>query len=232
MLMRTPDNVVELRSVDAFDIEKHIHAMTDAISSGMEHNEILQMAQHVLGAARNSNMCITEQKKKINVLERDCITDSLTEVLNLRGFETELHRALSFARRNKTHGALIFIDLDDFKSVNDTHGHAAGDAVLRKVAQVLNEHVRDTDYVARIGGDEFAVILNDTTHDGSYHRMNSLHWAINHTSIDWQGYGLSIQASLGYEVFGPTDQEADILNLADKAMYAMKSQKTASMQYA
>src|SRR4030095_2227392 len=86
-------------------------------------------------------------------------TDALTEVFNRRGFDRELRRTLAYIKRYWTRAALIYIDLDGFKPVNDRHGHAAGDAILKAVAATLVRCVRASDTVARLGGDEFAVIL-------------------------------------------------------------------------
>ena len=86
-------------------------------------------------------------------------TDPLTDTLNRRGFERELKRSLAYVKRYGTSAALIYLDLDDFKPINDQHGHAAGDAVLKAVAMVLERHVRASDLVARLGGDEFGVLL-------------------------------------------------------------------------
>ncbi len=85
--------------------------------------------------------------------------DPLTDILNRRGFERELKRSLAYVKRYGTSAALVYLDLDGFKHVNDRHGHAAGDAVLKAVAMVLNRHVRASDLVARLGGDEFVVLL-------------------------------------------------------------------------
>ncbi len=96
---------------------------------------------------------------QMTALEARADIDPLTDVLNRRGFERELKRSLAYVKRHGTGAALVYVDLDDFKSVNDRHGHAAGDAVLKAVAMVLVRHVRASDLVARLGGDEFAVLL-------------------------------------------------------------------------
>ena len=89
--------------------------------------------------------------------------DPLTEVLNRRGFERELKRALAYLKRYDTSAALLYVDLDRFKAINDRHGHAAGDAVLKAVAMVIARQVRASDLVARLGGDEFVVLLWNLT---------------------------------------------------------------------
>ena len=98
-------------------------------------------------------------ERKIRELEARADTDPLLDIRNRRGFMRELKRSLAHLQRYKGEAALLFIDLDGFKGVNDTHGHAAGDAILKTVAQKLTNHVRASDVVARLGGDEFCVLL-------------------------------------------------------------------------
>ena len=102
-------------------------------------------------------------RARITELEARIDIDPLTDILNRRGFERELKRSLAYVKRYGTSAALIYLDLDGFKPVNDRHGHAAGDAVLKAVAAALVRSVRASDVVARIGGDEFAVLLWNVT---------------------------------------------------------------------
>src|SRR3546814_15652160 len=89
-----------------------------------------------------------------------CSSDlEMTGLLNRRGFGLELSRALARARRQNESGLLVMCDLDNFKAINDTYGHPAGDAILRAVGKALKRNTRESDYVARVGGDEFAVIM-------------------------------------------------------------------------
>ena len=98
-------------------------------------------------------------RARISELEARIDIDPLTDILNRRGFERELKRSLAYVKRYGTSVALVYVDLDGFKPVNDRHGHAAGDAVLKAIAAALVRNVRASDVVARIGGDEFAVLL-------------------------------------------------------------------------
>ena len=102
---------------------------------------------------------LQDSRARILDLEARVDVDPLTDVLNRRGFERELKRSLAYVKRYGTSAALIYIDLDGFKPVNDRHGHGAGDAVLKAIAAALLRNVRASDVVARIGGDEFAVLL-------------------------------------------------------------------------
>ena len=108
---------------------------------------------------RRSPAQLEATRARILDLEARVEIDPLTETLNRRGFERELKRSLAYVKRYGTRAALVYIDLDEFKPVNDRHGHAAGDAVLKAIAAALVGHVRASDVVARIGGDEFVALL-------------------------------------------------------------------------
>lgn len=178
-------------------------------------------------AAGNAETQLSEYLEQIAVLEQLAITDKLTGLLNRRGFLSEFHRALSSASRYNEQGVLIYIDLDDFKPVNDTYGHAAGDEVLRQVTAILLDSVRGTDVVARLGGDEFAVLLTRTKWEDSVVRIEQLDRPLNNSIVAWKGRGIQLSASIGVQIYGPEDQEEELLNLADNAMYeAKKSRNT------
>jgi diguanylate cyclase (GGDEF)-like protein len=151
--------------------------------------------------------------------------DPLTDILNRRGFERELKRSLAHAKRYGTSAALIYLDLDGFKAVNDRHGHVAGDAVLKAVASVLARHVRASDVVARIGGDEFAVLLWHLTEADAQGKAQLLEAAIARTTATHAGRTLSVGASAGAALLLPLDQPADVIERADRAMYARKANR-------
>lgn len=104
-------------------------------------------------------LALHEAEARIEALEKLAREDGLTGLLNRRGFELELRRALGFHARHGEDMALVLLDLDRFKEINDHYGHAGGDTVLRHVASILASNVRGSDVAARIGGDEFALIL-------------------------------------------------------------------------
>ncbi|MDH5750605.1 MAG: GGDEF domain-containing protein, partial [Rhodospirillales bacterium] len=134
---------------------------------------------------------------------------------------------VSAAKRYNDYGVLIYVDLDNFKPINDTYGHAAGDEVLRHVARILQEHVRDFDTVGRLGGDEFTVLLSRTSFDGGLKRAEALDRILNSSFIHWNGRIIRINASLGVLVFGPEESDPiDLLNRADSAMYKNKRMRS------
>ena len=105
---------------------------------------------------------ISERKRLENQLQEIADRDALTGLFSRRRFQEELEREVSRARRHGRPGALLLLDLDGFKQVNDTLGHAAGDELLTRIGEALRSILRDSDVLARIGGDEFALILPDT----------------------------------------------------------------------
>jgi diguanylate cyclase (GGDEF)-like protein len=149
--------------------------------------------------------------------------DPLTDVLNRRGFERELKRSLAYVKRYAASAALIYLDLDDFKAINDRHGHAAGDAVLKAVAMVLTRHSRASDLVARLGGDEFAVLLWNCGEAAAQSKAQSLEAAIARTTATHGGVTLSVGASAGAAILLPLDTPEAVLERADRAMYARKA---------
>ncbi len=162
---------------------------------------------------------------RISELEARIDVDPLTETLNRRGFERELKRSLAYVKRYGVSAALIYLDLDGFKPVNDRHGHAAGDAVLRAIAAALIRKVRTSDIVARIGGDEFVVLLWNVTEDEAAAKAVALEAAVYATPVRWSTSTLVVGASAGVTPIGPLDSPADLLARADAAMYARKAQR-------
>ncbi|MDR2869338.1 MAG: GGDEF domain-containing protein [Deferribacteraceae bacterium] len=149
--------------------------------------------------------------------------DSLTKLPNLRRSQEMLTHTLTLAKRNDSHVALMFLDLDGFKEINDQHGHAAGDKVLQMIAERLKASVRDTDLVGRIGGDEFIVILSHIKEPTDAGIVAS---KINETirqTIDIGGVCCNVSASIGVAV-SPTNGEdwTELTKAADAAMYKVK----------
>ena len=148
--------------------------------------------------------------------------DMLLPVLNRRAFVREISRFIAFAQRYGTPSSLLYFDLDDFKLVNDSYGHAAGDAALAHFADALCKHVRETDVVARLGGDEFGVILAHVGLDQAQRKGESLsEFLLAHPPV-WKGQRLLMDFSFGaYELkAGETADSA--MASADRAIYEHK----------
>ncbi len=182
----------------------------------------LALLDDVLAAAAEAEQTIALQRARIRYLESLSVTDELTTLLNRRGFETELSRALARARRLAETGLLLFCDLNHFKAVNDSYGHQAGDAMLRAVGQTLQHSTRESDYVARVGGDEFAVIMTHTSRGESEHLTAKLSQLINHLRVPWQSSVLPVSASFGMAEYDQNSQPETLVFLADQDLYRNK----------
>jgi diguanylate cyclase (GGDEF)-like protein/PAS domain S-box-containing protein len=149
--------------------------------------------------------------------------DELTGLVSRRLFRDRLARALARAQRSDEGGALCYLDLDGFKPINDRYGHEAGDQVLRALAQRMTENLRDVDTLARVGGDEFAVILTgQQTPDTLGPVIERMQHALREP-IHWQGHVLHLDSSVGIACFPQDATEAEeLLRKADVAMYAAK----------
>ena len=145
--------------------------------------------------------------------------DALTGLFNRRRFEEELERHIAHGRRYGVSGALLLIDLDDFKEVNDGYGHKAGDTVLTAVADVLDSRLRETDVVARFGGDEFAVLM-PVGGETEAAELAELLTAAVHREV--QTPAGPLYASAGYAIFDEATTSDEVLSRADDAMYADK----------
>jgi len=148
--------------------------------------------------------------------------DVLTPALNRRGFMTVLARNLAYCRRHGVEAALLYLDLDGFKGVNDGLGHAAGDAALIAVAELLLANVRESDAVGRMGGDEFTVVLMNAGAEEGREKARRLSEALNRDGFVWEGQRLPLGGSFGVRAFaGQADAEAWLAE-ADAAMWLRK----------
>ncbi len=149
--------------------------------------------------------------------------DSLTKLPNRALFSDRLNQELARARRNGDHCALMFLDLDEFKIINDSFGHAVGDELLREVAQRLQLAVRATDTVARLGGDEFVVLMPELQESGAALGLAEKIRSALHAPFLVNGHTLSISCSLGVAIFPDNgDDEISLTKSADDAMYRAK----------
>jgi diguanylate cyclase (GGDEF)-like protein/PAS domain S-box-containing protein len=173
---------------------------------------------HVVG----TGIDVTEGRGLEERLRHLADHDDLTGLINRRRFQEELERHLAQGRRYGMTGALLVLDLDGFKEVNDNHGHSAGDRVLRAVADALRGRLRESDIVARLGGDEFAVLLPRESGHEAEQVCQSLERAIP-AEVPVPG-GRRIEVSVGFATFAEGVQSVDeVLSAADASMYAAKA---------
>lgn len=162
---------------------------------------------------------------KIDELQAWADTDFLLNIYNRRGFERELGRASAYIDRYRAAGALIVLDVDRLKPINDTYGHAAGDMVLKGVVAVLMRHIRSSDVVGRLGGDEFALLLWNLSEADARAKALALEQAIDTLTFMFKGHAVAIGASAGVAMLKPLDDAALALEQADQAMYARKAER-------
>ncbi len=148
--------------------------------------------------------------------------DVLTPALNRRGFMTVLNRSMAYCRRHEVEAALLYLDMDGFKGINDGLGHAAGDAALMAVADLLLANVRESDAVGRLGGDEFALLLMNAGADEGREKARRLSEALETEGFVWEGATVALGGSFGVRAYaGQTDPEV-WLSEADAAMWLRK----------
>jgi diguanylate cyclase (GGDEF)-like protein/PAS domain S-box-containing protein len=150
--------------------------------------------------------------------------DALTGLVNRREFESRLKQAVGLAKAENQRHALCYLDLDQFKIVNDTCGHAAGDELLRQVTALLQTQIRKTDMLARLGGDEFGILLNQCLLEEAQKVANTLREKIHSFRFIWNGKQFAIGVSIGLVVIDcSSENAAKILSAADAACYVSKN---------
>jgi diguanylate cyclase (GGDEF)-like protein len=165
---------------------------------------------------------LAEARKQIANLKQRADTDVLLDIPNRRSFERELRRSLAYVKRYRATAALLYLDVDRLKPINDRHGHAAGDAALKAIAMELIDHVRMSDIVARLGGDEFGILLWNLELADAEKKARALEAAIDVLPLTFRGMTLRLGISAGVTMLDGTDETADLLTRADTAMYRRK----------
>ncbi len=163
-------------------------------------------------------------------LENKAHEDDLLPVLNRRGFARELERTLAYIKRHGTDVSLIYIDLNAFKKVNDIHGHAAGDAALLHLAEILIANVRRSDVVARLGGDEFAILLHRADTQEAELKADQLRRALDSSALVFEGKEIPMSLTSGTTQLRGDDTNAAALARADKLMYEEKARRRKAEQ--
>jgi diguanylate cyclase (GGDEF)-like protein len=176
-------------------------------------------------AIRRLRAQLAQAQALIDQLEASADTDFLLGILNRRGFERELRRSVGYIKRYHASAAVIVLDVDRLKPINDAYGHAAGDQVLKAVVAVLVRHVRSSDVIGRLGGDEFALLLWNLSETDARAKAASLEQAIDELSFVFRGRTVSAGASAGIAILGPHAEAGRALEEADRAMYVRKAQR-------
>lgn len=189
-------------------------------SGGLSNQQLEDMFHEYIQLKRK----VTQQEEQIASLMKEATSDPLTNLVNRRVFEKELSRSLSVVKRYDRLSALLMIDVDDFKAINDTLGHATGDAVLTHVANLLRVNTRPNDIVARLGGDEFCVIMNEVNSARDVERRaEMLAERVVATPCFYNGQHVGVAISVGAYTFDQDVESVEhILKKADADMYAQK----------
>ncbi len=186
------------------------------------HSRLTQHAEED-AAVLSVGMDITEHKRAEGRLAWMADHDPLTDLFNRRRFQEELEQMLHLATRYQRPGALLFFDLDQFKYINDTSGHLAGDTLLKMVSSMLTTIARSTDITGRLGGDEFALILPETTKEGAIQVAKKILSSLKAAELTIQGRTHKVSASVGIALFPEKGRDVyDLLAAADLAMYHVK----------
>ncbi|HEY8053072.1 MAG TPA: PAS domain S-box protein [Steroidobacteraceae bacterium] len=177
---------------------------------------------HVIGAVVVFHD-VTRERRLKRALSWQASHDALTGLINRREFDNRLHTALLAAQREEGAYALLYIDLDQFKVINDTCGHQAGDRLLRDVTGLLQTRVRTSDTIARLGGDEFGVLLEGCTPEQAVRIADGVRQGIRDFRFVWGANTLSVGASIGVvQITAETENAASVMSAADIACYAAK----------
>ncbi|TWB49744.1 GGDEF domain-containing protein [Bradyrhizobium sacchari] len=195
-------------------------------------NRPAKLASRAAPAADDSKATIRDLKGKLKAallrvseLEAAADTDFLLDIPNRRGFERELGRAIAYMKRYRATGALIMLDVDRLKPINDSFGHAAGDEVLKAIVAALTRQVRASDVVGRLGGDEFALLLWNLNETDAKAKAATLEQAIDELSFVFRGQHVTAGASAGVALLGPHSNAGRALEEADAAMYVRKARR-------
>ena len=190
------------------------------------HARVVMLSQdgHTLGLV-GVVKDITERREQEAIQRWEAEHDPLTGLLNRRGFERRLEEAFADFQKTSTPSALLLFDLDHFKPINDEGGHALGDEMLRRIAQVVAWEVRRSDHVARQGGDEFGVLLPSCTLSRAKTVAESLRQAVGEISVTHQGKEYMVTLSIGVTTFDEVDSSvSSVLERADAGSYKAKDQ--------
>ena len=167
---------------------------------------------------------VASMRRNFDAAVQTSMVDALTELANTRGFYERAESALELAQRRSDALALVYLDLDDFKRVNDEYGHAEGDRVLKALAHAMGEELRKTDVAARLGGDEFALVLTDGDREAT---ARAVHRLRDRFGAETEQRGWPVKLSVGALVLDPVPREVRLVELmreADALMYEAKGE--------
>ncbi len=177
----------------------------------------------LLAEVRRLRAEIAQLHERVELLDRLAYQDVLIDLPNRRGFMRQLEGAIDRVTRYDDTAAMLFVDIDGLKMINDTFGHQAGDEALIQVAEMLSQGVRKSDCVARLGGDEFGILLERADDQSASETADRLVSMIAGCEFCFQGTCLPLSVAIGIAVIEPNDQADAVMARADLAMYRQKA---------
>ncbi|NVK17572.1 MAG: diguanylate cyclase [Methylocystaceae bacterium] len=204
--------------------EAQVEYADGSIRDVMFHKACFHAVYEDINGIVGAILDITDRKKAERELERRAMTDSLTGLNNRHALVNKLEHALKLAKRSQKHVVFMMLDLDDFKKINDNFGHPIGDSLLVEAAQRLEHCIRESDILARIGGDEFAIVLESMEGDSGIITVAEKIISALSRGFHIEGHDLSVGVSIGI-ASSPLNgtSSRDLMKLADIAMYQSKA---------
>jgi diguanylate cyclase (GGDEF)-like protein len=190
--------------------------MSDQLTEELDAGRLLEE----IGRLRDQ---VAQLQERIEQLDQLAHQDTLISLPNRRGFMRELERLVDRARRYDHHAAMLFVDLDGLKMINDTFGHRAGDEALIQVADLLTRGVRRSDIVARIGGDEFGILLENATDESAHDTAARLNDLICGCEFDHDGDFMPLSVAIGVGMIDGSEGPDAVMARADEEMYRRKA---------
>lgn len=214
----TNDRFEELTQIHEKTVQKYEKKLIDMPSIKEKFDEI---QNYMLQEVEHANKIISELSAQVQDLEKNSNLDSLTKIFNRRALDTYLETVCS-KKELKHELHVLLLDIDDFKQINDKHGHIAGDKILIFVANLLRKTLRDGDKVFRYGGEEFMIILNRVDMVTCNEIAKRILKLISSNQLFYNGQSLNVTVSIGATLFYPGDTPSALIGRADKALYKSK----------
>ena len=188
----------------------------------MDHRVISADPEALIAEVGRLRAEVARLEARVEELDQLANLDSLVPVANRRGLFAQLDRMIARHERHGTPTALLFVDVDGLKALNDSFGHAAGDAALIHLTEMMVSSVRQTDLVARIGGDEFAVLLDEADEQSTRDTVARLADRVADCEFCFEGKCLPLSIAIGFTLIVAGDTPVAVLDRADEAMYREK----------
>lgn len=196
------------------------------IALGIPEEEMTPNVRLVISALLEKmddvNRDLSRTKENLSEIERLVDVDCIAPIANRRAFMRRLSWAITMHERYGHPSTILYFDLNDFKTINDTYGHAAGDLAIIHVSQILSTVMRESDFLARIGGDEFAVIMYYANEESAKLRGKKIAEKLDNTPFTFNGSQLYVSAAYGYYLVRSGDDAESALASADMSMYVDK----------